>query len=79
MKSAPTPEERRECLVLACRLDRLNLRLALRPTALERLSLTLLGRAAPLIPHLPGRIGRWARAIAQGTKLVRGVYETVIN
>ncbi len=70
----PTPAQRRDCLALACRLDRLNMRLALRPTALERLSLTLLGLSAPL---LPGRIGRWARAFEQGTKLLRGVYEAV--
>jgi hypothetical protein len=70
---------RREWLALACRLDRLNLRLALRPTALERLSLTLLGKAAPLIPLLPGRAGRWARGIAQGTNLLRGVYDAVFH
>jgi hypothetical protein len=75
----PTLAERRECLALACSLDRLNLRLAMRPTALERLSLTLLEKAAPLIPLLPGRFGRWARGIAQGTNLLRGVYEAVFN
>ena len=74
-----TPAERRERLALACRLDRLNLRLAMRPTALERLSLTLLEKAAPLIPLLPGRVGRWARGITRGTNLLRGVYEAVFN
>ena len=74
-----TPAERREQLALACRLDRLNLRLAMRPTALERLSLTLLEKAAPLVPFLPGRVGRWARGITRGTNLLRGVYEAVFN
>jgi len=79
MNGKPTPAERREWLALACRLDRLNLRLAVRPTALERLSLSLLGKAAPLIPLLPGKIGRWARGIGRGTNLVRGVYESVFS
>ena len=81
MKASPQSSlaERRERLALACRLDRLNLRLALRPTALERLSLTLLEKAAPLIPLLPGRVGRWARGMAQGTNLLRGVYNAVFN
>ena len=74
-----TPAQRREQLALACRLDRLNLRLAMRPTALERLSLTLLEKAAPLIPFLPGRVGRWARGITRGTNLLRGVYEAVFD
>ena len=78
-RSHSTPAQRREQLALACRLDRLNLRLAMRPTALERLSLTLLEKAAPLIPFLPGRVGRWARGITRGTNLLRGVYEAVFN
>jgi hypothetical protein len=78
-QTKPTLAEQRERLALACRLDRLNLRLAMRPTPLERLSLAVLEKAAPLIPYLPGRIGRWARGIAQGTNLFRGVYEAVFN
>ena len=66
-------------LALACQLDRLNLRLALRPTPLERASLKVLEKMAPIIPLIPGRIGRWARRIAQGTNLVRGVYESVFS
>jgi hypothetical protein len=75
----PTLAEQRERLALACRLDRLNLRLAMRPTPLERLTLNILEKAAPLIPFLPGKVGRWARGISRGTNLFRGVYEAVFN
>jgi hypothetical protein len=78
-QTKPTLAEQRERLALACRLDRLNLRLAMRPTPLERMSLGLLEKAAPLLPFLPGRIGRWARGITQGTNLFRGVYNAVFN
>jgi hypothetical protein len=67
MSTHPTLAEQRERLALACRLDRLNLRLAMRPTPLERLTLNILEKAAPLIPFLPGKVGRWARGISRGT------------
>jgi hypothetical protein len=79
MSTHPTLAEQRERLALACRLDRLNLRLAMRPTPLERLTLNILEKAAPLIPFLPGKVGRWARGISRGTNLFRGVYEAVFN
>ena len=69
--------ERRQRLALACQLDRLNLQLALRPTPLEKLSLTLLEKLAPLAPHLPGRLGKWTRGIMRGTSLARGVLEAM--
>ncbi len=75
----PTLAEQRERLALACRLDRLNLQLAMRPTPLERMALTFLEKAAPLVPFLPGKFGRWARGISQGTNLVRGVYDAVFH
>jgi hypothetical protein len=70
-----TLDERRERLVLACELDRLKLRLALRPSPLERLTISVIEKIAPLAPHLPGRLGRWTRGIMQGTSMVRDVYE----
>ena len=73
----PTFAERREVLALACQLDRLNLRLALRPTPMERLTLTALEHLAPLAPHLPGRLGKWTRRIMSGTNFFRGVYEAM--
>jgi hypothetical protein len=81
MNTQPNPPlaEQREELALACRLDRLNLLLSLRPTPMERLSLTLLEKAAPLLPFLPGKVGRWARGITRGTNLLRGVYESVFS
>jgi hypothetical protein len=69
--------EQRERLALACQLDRLNLRLALRPTPMERLTINVLERLAPLVPHLPGRLGKWTRGIMRGTHFVRGVYEAM--
>jgi hypothetical protein len=79
MSTPSTLAEQRERLALACRLDRLNLRLAMRPTPLERFTLNLLEKAAPLVPFLPGKIGRWARGISRGTNLFRGVYDALIN
>jgi hypothetical protein len=73
----PTIAEQRERLALACQLDRLNLRLAVRPTPLERLTLTVLEKLAPLAPHLPGRLGKWTRGIMRGTHFFRGVYEAM--
>jgi hypothetical protein len=71
--------EEKARLALACQLDRLNFRLAMRPTPLERLSLKALEKIAPMLPLIPGSIGKWARRIAQGTNLVRGVYESVFS
>ena len=78
-ENKPTLAEQRERLGLACKLDRLNLRLAMRPTPLERLALNVMEKAAPFIPLLPGKVGRWARGISQGTSLFRGVYEAVFR
>jgi hypothetical protein len=72
-----TLDERRELLILACELDRLNLRLAMRPTPLERLTLSALEQLAPLAPHLPGRIGKWTRGIMRGTHIFKGIYDAV--
>jgi len=73
----PTLAEQRERLALVCELDRLNLRLAMRPTPLERTTLRVLEKVAPLAPHLPGRLGLWARRILRGTNVARGVYEAM--
>jgi hypothetical protein len=72
-----TLEERRERLALACQLDRLNLRLAVRPTPMERLTINVIEKLSPLLPHLPGRLGRWTRGVMRGTNLLRGVYEAM--
>ena len=69
--------ERRQRLALACQLDRLNLQLALRPTPMEKLSLTVLEKLAPLVPHLPGRLGKWTRGIMRGTSFARSVFEAM--
>jgi hypothetical protein len=71
--------ERREWLVVACELDRVRLQLAARPSTLERVSFSLLESVIPLAPHLPGKIGRWTRGILQGTNILRGVYDAIVN
>jgi hypothetical protein len=73
----PTLAEQRERLALACQLDRLNLRLSMRPSPLEKLAVGMVEKLAPLAPHLPGTIGRWTRGIMRGTTLFRSVYEVM--
>jgi hypothetical protein len=74
-----TVAERREWLVVACELDRVRMQLAVRPTTLEKISFSLLETVIPLAPHLPGKIGRWTRGILQGTNILRGVYDAMVN
>jgi hypothetical protein len=74
-----TPAELREWYAVACELDRVRLRLAARPSMLERVSLSVLENVIPLVPHLPGKIGRWSRGILQGTNVLRSVYDAIIN
>jgi hypothetical protein len=73
------PDERREWLAVACELDRVRMRLAARPTTLERISLSVLENVIPLAPHLPGKVGRWTRGILQGTNVLRSVYDAMLN
>lgn len=70
--------ERRELLALACELDRLQLRLALRPAPSDALSIaglpaTALSKALSFTQFLPGNMGRIARAVALGSKVIRMV------
>jgi hypothetical protein len=65
----------RERLALACHLDRLKLRLAARPSPLEKLTFSVLENLAPLAPHLPGRLGKWTRGIMRGTQFFKSVFE----
>jgi hypothetical protein len=71
--------ERREWLVVACELDRVRLQLAARPSTLEKISFSILESVIPLVPHLPGKIGRWTRGILQGTNILRGVYDAMVS
>jgi hypothetical protein len=73
----PSLAVQRERLALACQLDRLNLKLAVRPSPLEKLAMGMLEKLAPIAPHLPGRIGKWTRGIMRGTTFVRSVYEAM--
>jgi hypothetical protein len=73
------PAELREWFAVACELDRVRLRLAARPTVLERVSLSVLEKVIPLVPHLPGKIGRWSRGILEGTNVLRSVYDLIFN
>ena len=74
-----TPAELREWFAVACELDRVRLQLAARPTMLERISLSVLENVIPLVPHIPGKIGRWSRSIVGGTNFLRSVYDLIIK
>jgi hypothetical protein len=71
--------ELKEWLALACHFDRARLRLAARPSTLERIALSVLENVIPLAPHLPGKIGKWSRGIQQGTNILRGVYDAITH
>ena len=72
-----TLEERRRRLALICELDRLNLRIALRPVArrpepvLGGVPLSVFNQALSFAQLIPGKIGRWARSAAMGADLFR--------
>lgn len=73
----PSFAERRERLALVCQLDRLHLRLALRPTA-KRPEITLGGvpvsaltQAFSFAQFLPGKLGGLARSASLGADLFR--------
>jgi hypothetical protein len=72
-----TLAEQRERLALTCQLDRLNLRLAMRPSPMEKLAMGVFEKLAPLAPHLPGKIGKWTRGIMRGTEMFKTVYEAM--
>jgi hypothetical protein len=73
----PTLAEQRERLALQCQLDRLNLRIAMRPSPLEKIAMGFVEKLAPLAPHLPGKIGRWTRGIMRGTEMFKTVYDAM--
>jgi hypothetical protein len=73
----PTLAEQRERLALVCQLDRLRLKLALRPTA-HRPEITLGGVPVSVLTQifsfaqfLPGKLGRFARSASGGADLFR--------
>ncbi len=72
-QTGPTLVERRERLKLECELDRLNLRIALRPAAQRPV-----GAVVSLIPRIlslvPGRWGRWTLRALDALVLVRGAF-----
>jgi hypothetical protein len=74
-----TLAERRARLALVCQLDRLRLRLALRPAAhrpeitLGGVPISALTQAFSLAQFLPGKVGRFARNAALGADLFRAV------
>ena len=73
--NSPTLAERRQRLALVCELDRLHLRLALRPTArrpeltVGGVPLSALTTALSFAQFLPGRFGRIARGASLGADL----------
>jgi hypothetical protein len=69
--------DQRERLVLACQLDRLNLMLAARKARNGGITSVVLEKLQEISPSIPGRIGRWSRALLEGTVLLRGVYNSI--
>jgi hypothetical protein len=76
---SPSLDERRQRLALACELDRLNLRLALRPTRVDGLALSVAAKMLPLARHFPGKIGRWSREVSHGAAFFRGIYDAFFS
>lgn len=77
--NSPSPltfEQRRRRLALICELDRLNLRIALRPAqraepVIGGVPLSVFNKAFSFAQFIPGKIGRWARSAAMGADLFR--------
>ena len=73
----PTFADRRLRLSLACELDRLHLRLALRPTVqrpeikIGGVPMSAITKAFSVAQFLPGKLGRLARGAALGADLFR--------
>lgn len=73
----PTFAERRLRLALACELDRLRLRLALRPPLqspeikIAGVPMSAITQVFSVAQFLPGKFGRLARGAALGTDLLR--------
>jgi hypothetical protein len=64
---------RRECLALACELDRLNLRLAMKPSPAAGLALSAVEMLAAVVPSIPGLLSRRVRFIMKTLTFARGV------
>jgi hypothetical protein len=65
---------RRQRLAVLCALDRVELRLALKPPRPPQpLMVAGVKRALDVAAVLPGRLGRWSRHLATGLRLARQV------
>jgi hypothetical protein len=68
--------ERIRQIALSCELDRLRLRIALRPTPSRELTIaglpaTAIGKALSFTQYFPGKIGQMARGLAVGSTIFR--------
>jgi hypothetical protein len=70
-------DDRREYLRLACQLDRLNLRLAVKPAPVAGLALSAVEMLAAATPGLAGLFGRRAKAIMRCLSLIRGIFDAL--
>jgi hypothetical protein len=66
-----TPPETRRWLVLACELDRLHARIALRELPMAMRLPSLFERATAIAENAPGGIGKWIRGISLGAAVYR--------
>lgn len=69
-------EERIQQLALICELDRLQLRIVLKPAPQNELTLgglpaSAIGKALSFTQYFPGRIGQVARSVAIGSAMFR--------
>jgi hypothetical protein len=69
---------RREHLVLACELDRLNLSLAMRPSPAAGIALTAVEMLTTMIPSIPGLFSRRVRIIMKTLTFARGVLGALV-
>ena len=78
MNAAPSGTDRpaqRQRLAVLCALDRVELRLALKPPRPPVTNRVAVGvkRALDVAAVLPGRLGRWSRHLSTGFRLARQV------
>jgi hypothetical protein len=74
----PSQADRRERLALACELDRLNLRLAMKPSPAAGLALSAVEVLTALAPSIPGLLSRRVRIVMKTLTFARGVLGAMV-
>lgn len=76
LTAEPTVTERIKQLALTCELDRLRLRIALKPAPPHEMTLgglpaSAIGKALSFTQYFPGKIGQVARGVSLGSAVFR--------